>query len=442
MATFSAPTPPFLGPAKFRGDAQSLKPLKRIVIHCTVSPCKRGGARATANYFKHTVTRPSSAHYVVDPGEVLQVVNDHVVAYHAPPNANTIGVELCDPQTGPASRWGDSEHHAMLKRAAELVAELCLAYNVPVRHVGSTLLRLGFRGIAGHIDVSLAWKQTTHTDPGLGFPWDAFIAMVNSETKRLSGKLPIVKPKPPKPPAPEPTVATPHMHYVTANIRNLPNLTRAEETHDLLAVSKLGGVIGWQEIAEPNDVADLTTSLPTSKWTHLHTDTECPISLLSDRWDVVQNGQAMLHSGKLHVSPNRHATWVELHRKGTSLPSVVVLNTHWVSGAFTHPNQEAEAWRVLAWQKAHAGMSELVRSFLSQGKTVIGGGDFNRSGSWDGFAPSHRWLVNGGYDHIFTCEALGGTRVQLDAAGVLGLSDLFTDHPARWAHLSLLPPKK
>jgi hypothetical protein len=330
----------------------------------------------------------------------------------------------------------------MLKLSAATTARLCLAYGVPVRRLGPVQLKLGMRGITGHVDVSNAWHETTHTDPGLGFPWDAFIAMVNSETKRLSGKLPIVKPKPPKPPAPEPTVATPHMHYVTANIRNLPNLTRAEETHDLLAVSKLGGVIGWQEIAEPNDVADLTTSLPTSKWTHLHTDTECPISLLSDRWDVVQNGQAMLHSGKLHVSPNRHATWVELHRKGTSLPSVVVLNTHWVSGAFTHPNQEAEAWRVLAWQKAHAGMSELVRSFLSQGKTVIGGGDFNRSGSWDGFAPSHRWLVNGGYDHIFTCEALGGTRVQLDAAGVLGLSDLFTDHPARWAHLSLLPPKK
>lgn len=85
---FRPPSPPYVGPAKFQGDATN-KPINRIVIHSTVSPTVPGGARAVASYFRTGVTRPSSAHYVVDPSEVVQVVYDSVVAYHAPPRMST-----------------------------------------------------------------------------------------------------------------------------------------------------------------------------------------------------------------------------------------------------------------------------------------------------------------------------------------------------------------
>jgi len=212
----AAPSPPYVGPAKFHGT-RSNKPLRRVVIHGTVSPCAPGGARSIAAYFRKTVTRPSSAHYVVDPGEVVQVVFDSWVAYHAPPNSGSIGVELCDPVAGSPARWKDANHVAMLARAAHLVAGLCLAYGIPLRKVGPAGLRIGRRGICGHVDVSNAWHQTTHTDPGAGFPWDQFMALVKEEAKKIrdaqSPSGPVSPPPPPVDPGkPEPPTDVARFH--------------------------------------------------------------------------------------------------------------------------------------------------------------------------------------------------------------------------------------
>lgn len=179
------PAPLYVGPAKYQGPATN-KPIRRIVIHGTVSPTVEGGAMAVARYFREVATRPSSAHYVTDPGEDVQVVYDSVVAYHAPPNTGSIGHELCDLVVDgnddllPMKRWGDKPHTRMLRRAARLDAALCLAYNIPIRKVGPIGLRLGRKGICGHDDVAKAWGQTDHRDPG-NFPWKRFIRMVKCE---------------------------------------------------------------------------------------------------------------------------------------------------------------------------------------------------------------------------------------------------------------------
>jgi N-acetylmuramoyl-L-alanine amidase CwlA len=88
------PNPRYLGPA-FRTSAGANKPPTRVVIHSTVSPCKPGGAEQIAAYFRSPAAG-GSAHYVVDPDEVVQVVFDSVIAWHAPPNAHSIGIEMCD----------------------------------------------------------------------------------------------------------------------------------------------------------------------------------------------------------------------------------------------------------------------------------------------------------------------------------------------------------
>lgn len=179
-----APSPPYVGPAKFHGSDDN-KPITRIVIHGTVSACEPGGARATAAYFRDTVTRPSSAHYVVDPDEDVQCVFDSVEAYHAPPNRGSLGIELCDPQTGSGARWHDENHQKMLKRAAKLVARLALAYGVPVVRLSVEDLKAGKHGICGHVDVSNAWHQTDHSDPGDGFPWDQFMTLVEAAAEKI-----------------------------------------------------------------------------------------------------------------------------------------------------------------------------------------------------------------------------------------------------------------
>lgn len=215
MSTFPPPTPPYVGPAAHT-SAGSNYPITRIVIHGTVSPCVKGGARATAAYFGNQ-SAGGSAHYIVDPGEAVQDVYDAVIAWHAPPNQGSIGVELCDPETGPASRWDDAAHTAMLKRAAALVAGLCLAYDVPVRKIGPKSLLAGKHGICGHVDVSNAWHQSDHTDPR-DFPWAKFMRMVRDERdkqtaaherkgKRPAKKRPAKKAAHHKPRDPQPAKA-------------------------------------------------------------------------------------------------------------------------------------------------------------------------------------------------------------------------------------------
>lgn len=174
---YPPPSPPFIR-ARNQGGRQTPK---AIVMHGTVSSDNAGTARNIARWWNGPGSPMSSCHYVTDPKEVIQCVGDHSVAYHCGYNYGSIGVELCDEQTGPASRWEDADSRAILRRAARLVAELCLAYNIkPVRPTIADLKRKGPHGIYGHNDSRLAFGRTSHTDPR-DFNWPRFLQMVREE---------------------------------------------------------------------------------------------------------------------------------------------------------------------------------------------------------------------------------------------------------------------
>lgn len=184
---YSPPSPPYLGPPN-RHSGEGNKPVYRIVLHGTVSPTVRGGAREIARYFRSSAAG-GSAHYVVDPGEVVQVAWDSVVAWHAPPNPHSLGVEFCDPVGGgsgplPLSRWNEPDHRAMLNLGAHLVAGLCLAYEVPVQLLGPGGLKTGSKGICEHSDVSEAFRQSSHWDLG-NFPRRDFLNLVRRHAAAL-----------------------------------------------------------------------------------------------------------------------------------------------------------------------------------------------------------------------------------------------------------------
>lgn len=164
-----------------RKHSGSQTKINRIVIHCTVSPTSRGWARKIANYFQ-SPSAGGSAHYVVDAGEIVQCLPDDIVAWHAPPNTGSIGVELCDWQKGKASRWQDDDHQSMLRLAAPLVRSLAERHDVPLVWLSPAELRAGKRGICGHVDISRAWGQTDHGDPHMGgpFPTSQFMSMIKN----------------------------------------------------------------------------------------------------------------------------------------------------------------------------------------------------------------------------------------------------------------------
>jgi N-acetyl-anhydromuramyl-L-alanine amidase AmpD len=151
----------------------------RIVIHATVTPTKNFADNVAQDF--HTTTREASAHYVVDQAHVYQCLSESTVGWHAPPNTGSIGVELCDPQTGSSARWHDADHEAMLRLAAKLVREVAARWHVPLVKLTAAQLKAGKRGICGHADVSAAWHLTDHTDPGTGFPWAHFMDLIKGE---------------------------------------------------------------------------------------------------------------------------------------------------------------------------------------------------------------------------------------------------------------------
>jgi hypothetical protein len=188
VTRYPPPSPPFVGGRNVKimrdgnGFPLSNLPIRRIVLHSTVSACVAGGARAVARYFD-TPAAGGSAQYAVDPGEVVQIVGDSHVAEHAPPNPGSIGVEMCDmPTTVNANRWNDVEHRAMLKLTARLVAELCLAYDVRPYFVGRLGLKMGRSGVTTHNMVSLAFGQSSHWDPG-AWPRMAFMREVRRQVR-------------------------------------------------------------------------------------------------------------------------------------------------------------------------------------------------------------------------------------------------------------------
>lgn len=179
MTRYPPPDPPWEGPAAHDSGPQA-EPFSRVVIHSTVSPCEPGGRHDIAAYFRSPQSG-GSAHYVTDPVGVVQCVHDHVVAWHAPPNPRTLGIEMCDiPGPLPGDhfikavwraarrtwRWRRPNQRAMLHVTAQLTAELCLAYSIPAVWLGPRQLRSGKRGVTSHNNVSRTWHESTHWDPG------------------------------------------------------------------------------------------------------------------------------------------------------------------------------------------------------------------------------------------------------------------------------------
>lgn len=166
-------------------------PVTRIVIHATCpnvgypQASAPGSARGTALYFQSPASG-GSAHYVEAVDGEEHCVPDNVEAWHAPPNPHSIGIEIC----GEGGNYSNSYSRAQwlspqvwpgVLRAAARCAELCDRFGVPKVKIGPGDLLAGARGVCGHVDVSNAWHQSDHSDPGPEFPWTEFMAAVNKE---------------------------------------------------------------------------------------------------------------------------------------------------------------------------------------------------------------------------------------------------------------------
>lgn len=145
-------------PAAIR-DRKARTKINMIVIHVM-----EGTLAGSVAWFK-TPGRPvpTAAHYLVGAdGSIVQMVPDEKKCFHAgndDVNNRSIGIEL-EGYTAKSAGFGD----AMLASAAKVTAILCAKYGIPLDRAH----------VVGHSEV----PRATHTDPGPGFAWDRFMALV------------------------------------------------------------------------------------------------------------------------------------------------------------------------------------------------------------------------------------------------------------------------
>ncbi len=152
-----------------------------IVLHSMEAVKKPTTAEAVANWSASAAAPDTSFHYAIDNDSIVQCVRDEDTAWHAPgANHNGIGFEHAGFARQTKAEWMDDFGLQMLGRSAELAAKLVVKYSIPVEFVDAEGLKVGKRGFTTHAEVSKAFKKSTHTDPGKGFPLAEYLDMVKN----------------------------------------------------------------------------------------------------------------------------------------------------------------------------------------------------------------------------------------------------------------------
>lgn len=141
-----------------------------IIIHTT-----EGGYEGAIGWMEGQ--RNGSYHRLVSlDGRETWLVPEDKQSWSAMATGNRIGLHLSHEGYARFTRAEWLAKGASLERAAQRIAAWHKAYGIPLVRISAADLKAGKRGIAGHADVSTAWRETNHTDPGGGYPYDVVIA--------------------------------------------------------------------------------------------------------------------------------------------------------------------------------------------------------------------------------------------------------------------------
>lgn len=122
--------------------------------------------------------RTGSYHVVIDPAGQSGRENDNeYIPWAAGWNGNRVGLHVSLAGRAAFTREQWLERGAQLAELARWIAHEARDNAIPIQKVigvGDPVVR----GVCGHADISHAWpKDTNHTDPGSGFPWDHVLSL-------------------------------------------------------------------------------------------------------------------------------------------------------------------------------------------------------------------------------------------------------------------------
>lgn len=162
------------------GNPRATDGLQGICVHTTENNLG-APAEGVANYQINTET--GSYHVLVDNTDndnvnSIRANTDDWLTWSAGWTGNQIAVHISFVARAAMSRADWLGATRMLNEGADVCAYWVKKFNFPITKLSAADLKAGKRGLFGHADVSAAWKEVNHWDPGANFPWDVFLDMI------------------------------------------------------------------------------------------------------------------------------------------------------------------------------------------------------------------------------------------------------------------------
>jgi hypothetical protein len=154
-----------------------------VVVHATAAD---NPATSTGAFFQSPPSDPDdvgSAQLTVDNDTCIRSVGDLQIANGVPPlNQEGLHIEQRGLGDFPRAKWL-GERRDTVRRCAFHVAKWCTTFDIPVRFLEVADLQAGgdqAKGITTHANVTNAFHQSTHEDPGPDYPIDVLLEDIES----------------------------------------------------------------------------------------------------------------------------------------------------------------------------------------------------------------------------------------------------------------------
>nr|DAS46744.1 MAG TPA: PGRP protein [Bacteriophage sp.] len=105
-------------------------------------------------------------------GKTVRSNDDNYIPWAAGTTGNRVGLHASAIGRASRGRGAWTNHPKQLESLARWAADLHTRYGLPLVWLTAEQVRAGARGFCGHAEVSAAWREVDHTDPGAGFPHD------------------------------------------------------------------------------------------------------------------------------------------------------------------------------------------------------------------------------------------------------------------------------
>lgn len=108
-------------------------------------------------------------------GRSVRSNDDDYIPWAAGATGNRIGIHASAVGYAARQRADWLKFPDQLETLARWAADLNTRYGIPLVWLSAAEVRAGARGFCGHAEISAAFKEVDHTDPGRGFPHDLIL---------------------------------------------------------------------------------------------------------------------------------------------------------------------------------------------------------------------------------------------------------------------------